>query len=291
MSPPPAPRARLALVAVAATGGGALAAALLGRAGSPALVAAVEVSAGRAATGLDGIAAWLPLGYAFGAGMVTAVNPCGFALLPTYLGLYLGDAEATGGRGGTAARLRRALGISAALTASFVGLFGVAALLVGVAATALAGALPWLGLAVGGGLLLAGGRVLAGVSLSTSHGGRLAGTLGGAARVVGYRGYLAYGLAYGLASLGCTLPIFLAVAGTALTAAGLGGAVGQLLLYALGMGSVLTTLTLAAALVKVAPFAGMRRALRYVEPASAVLLLLAGAYIIYYWLTAGGLLG
>jgi len=255
------------------------------------LVTAVEVSAGRAATGLDGVAAWLPFGYAFGAGMVAAVNPCGFALLPTYLGLYLGDAEVAGGRGGTAVRLRRALGISAALTASFVGLFGVAALLVGVAATALAGALPWLGLAVGGGLVLAGGRLLAGVSLSTSYGGRLAGTLGGAARVAGYRGYLAYGLAYGLASLGCTLPIFLAVLGTALTAADLWGAIGQVLLYALGMGSVLTALTLAAALVKVAPFAGMRRSLRYVEPASAVLLLLAGAYIIYYWLTAGGLLG
>jgi hypothetical protein len=57
------------------------------------------------------------------------------------------------------------------------------------------------------------------------------------------------------------------------------------------MGSVLTALTFAAALIKVAPFGVMRRALRYVEPASAVRLLLAGAYIIYYWLTAGGPLG
>jgi len=30
---------------------------------------------------------------------------------------------------------------------------------------------------------------------------------------------------------------------------------------------------------------------RYLEPAGAVLLLMSGAYVIYYWLTIGGLLG
>jgi hypothetical protein len=32
-----------------------------------------------------------PLGYAFVAGMIASVNPCGFMLLPAYLGYYLGD--------------------------------------------------------------------------------------------------------------------------------------------------------------------------------------------------------
>ena len=35
----------------------------------------------------------IPLGYAFGAGMVSTVNPCGFAMLPAYLGLYLGSRD------------------------------------------------------------------------------------------------------------------------------------------------------------------------------------------------------
>ncbi len=30
---------------------------------------------------------------------------------------------------------------------------------------------------------------------------------------------------------------------------------------------------------------------RYLEPAGVVLLLMSGAYVIYYWLTIGGLLG
>ncbi len=36
------------------------------------------------------LAGLLPFGFAFGAGMIAAVNPCGFAMLPAYLSLYLG---------------------------------------------------------------------------------------------------------------------------------------------------------------------------------------------------------
>jgi hypothetical protein len=34
----------------------------------------------------------------------------------------------------------------------------------------------------------------------------------------------------------------------------------------------------------------IRRGLPYVQTVSAILLMLAGAYIVYYWLTLGGLL-
>ena len=64
----------------------------------------------------------------------------------------------------------------------------------------------------------------------------------------------------------------------------------QLLLYAFGMGAVITVLTLATALFGGTLTAAARRASRYVQPASAVLLLLAGTYVVYYWLTLGGLL-
>jgi hypothetical protein len=56
------------------------------------------------------------------AGMVAAFNPCGFAMLPAYLGLFLGD-EA-GAKSGSA--VGRALGVGAAVTVGFVAVFGVA---------------------------------------------------------------------------------------------------------------------------------------------------------------------
>jgi len=60
--------------------------------------------------------------------------------------------------------------------------------------------------------------------------------------------------------------------------------------FALGMGLVIAALTVSIALFKHAAVSRVRRALPYVGPVSAFLLLLAGAYIVYYWLTIGGIL-
>ena len=47
---------------------------------------------------VSNIANLIPLGYAFGAGMVSSVNPCGFAMLPAYLGLFVGIRDLQGCR-------------------------------------------------------------------------------------------------------------------------------------------------------------------------------------------------
>ena len=65
---------------------------------------------------------------------------------------------------------------------------------------------------------------------------------------------------------------------------------GQFLLYALGMGVVILGLTLGMAFFKGAMVKGLRKALPYVQPVGAWLMVLAGAYIVFYWLTIGGLL-
>src|SRR5438128_9808400 len=85
------------------------------------LAVAVSTLSGGATDTLQGLADALPLGYAFAVGMAAAVNPCGFALLPTYLGLYLGTA--TGQQRPWSTQLRRALVVSVAMTATFVALF------------------------------------------------------------------------------------------------------------------------------------------------------------------------
>lgn len=156
------------------------------------------------------------------------------------------------------------------------------------ATTALAAYFPWLGLAIGVVLVLAGGRMLSGGSLYTTLGERVAGRIGAGARRPSVRGYLAYGLAHGAASLSCTLPIFLAVVASALTIDGFLPGVLQFVLYGLGMGFVITVLTFGAALAQQVVIKSMRRLDRYVQPGAAILTLLAGAYIVYYWLTLGG---
>jgi cytochrome c biogenesis protein CcdA len=224
-----------------------------------------------------------PLGYAFAAGMVASVNPCGFVLLPAYLGYYLGDDR--GARGGRR-RTGRALAVSATMTASFALLFGLAGILAGLAASALSSSLPWIGTAVGAGLIVLAGMLASGRELTASLAPSVAHHLNTATRNRSLGGYAAYGTAYGLASLGCTLPVFLGVVGTSLQLHGLADAVGQFALFGIGMGTVLAALTIATAWFGDG-LLGRAQALRqHVSWASAVLLWLAGAYIVYYWLTA-----
>src|SRR5207253_5133298 len=93
------PAALLAAVLVAATVLGALA---VGPTGGAVGTWFEAVSDGLSVR-LSGVGASLPFGYAFAAGMVTAVNPCGFVLVPAYLGRHL---RADGGTGRGRRRLR-----------------------------------------------------------------------------------------------------------------------------------------------------------------------------------------
>ena len=65
----------------------------------------------------------------------------------------------------------------------------------------------------------------------------------------------------------------------------------EFLLYGLGMGFLLGGLTIVAAGFKLSALAPVRAFTRNANPASAVLLLVTGAYVAYYWLTLGGLIG
>jgi cytochrome c-type biogenesis protein len=254
--------------------------------GSGGLAIAVSTLAGSAGDAVQRAGSALPLGYAFVIGMASAVNPCGFALLPTYLGLHLVTSAVE--RRTWSAQLRRALLVSLTMTASFVLLFGAAGLVLDVAGALVGPLLPWLSIGVGVVLVLAGGRLIAAGSLSAQSAERLADSLGSASREVGLRGYAAYGLAFALSSLGCTLPLFLSVVGAGLTGA---HALQDLLLYALGMGTVVLVLTLLVAIVGRGVFVRVRAAGRILQPLGAVLLLATGGYIVYYWLSAGGIVG
>jgi cytochrome c-type biogenesis protein len=233
----------------------------------------------------------LPVGFAFVAGMVAAVNPCGFAMLPAYLGIYLGSAEQRAASGsGFGRSMARALWVSAMVTLGFIILFGVAGILLSVATSTIAQYLPWMGLIIGVLLVIAAGLMLSGKVMYSSLGEQVADRLGGSARQASGRGYLAYGLGYGAASLSCTMPIFMAVVGSTLAVSGIVPAMAQFILYALGMGFVITMFTVSTAIFKSALLTNLRSISRYVQPVSGVLLLVAGAYIVYYWLTLGGLL-
>jgi cytochrome c biogenesis protein CcdA len=285
------PRSAISLATVVVALGFALVGALLTGPDMGRLNRAIEGLAALSGTGLAEVAGIVPFGYAFGAGMVAAVNPCGFALLPAYLALYLG--ASTGGQPsarGWEQQMARAMAVSGTMTAGFLVVFGVGGLVLVWGASTLGRFLPWVGFSVGVLLVVAGSRILVGDALYTRLGERVADRLGGASQRRDVRGYFAYGLAYAAASLSCALPVFLAVVASALAAGGLLAGAVHFTLYALGMGAVITVLTVSTALFGTTLAATVRRAGRYVQPASGLLLLAAGTYLVYYWLTLGGLL-
>ncbi len=232
---------------------------------------------------LSGLAVALPLGYAFGAGMVAAVNPCGFAMLPAYLSLYLGAKEEDFAKRSPAVRILRALLVGGSASLGFILLFGLAGVIVSAGGNALLRVMPPLGIFIGAALILLGLMVLAGRSLYLGVFERLASRVVKDPGNISVRGFFLFGLAYGAASLGCTLPVFLVVVGSGISAGGFLAGVGQFVGYSLGMASVLVTLTLALAFFKQGLVTRLRKAVPYAQLASAILLVLAGAYTIFYW--------
>ncbi|MBM3934922.1 MAG: cytochrome c biogenesis protein CcdA [SAR202 cluster bacterium] len=220
--------------------------------------------------------------------MVATVNPCGFAMLPAYLALYLGANSQTETRSPAVQRLGRALLVGVVVTAGFVLLFGVVGGVISAGAQSIKFAIPWIGLCIGVLLALAGAWLLSGGKLYSGIAARAASHMGDPSSV-SVKGYFLFGLSYATASLSCTLPIFLAVIGTSLATGGFWSAVGQFIVYALGMGTVILVLTLAVALFRGATVGALRKVLPYTQTLSAAFMILAGAYIVFYWLTAGGL--
>ncbi len=231
---------------------------------------------------LSGLVAVLPVGYAFGAGMVAAVNPCGFAMLPAYLSLYLGAQEDDFARRSSMVRVLRALLVGASVSLGFILLFGLAGVVISAWGNALLGVMPWVAIFIGIALILLGLWALAGRSVYFGVFERFASRVGDPTDV-SVRGFFLFGLAYGAASLSCTLPVFLVVVGGGISADGFLAGTGQFLGYGLGMASVLVVLTLALALFKGGLVARIKKAVPYVQLASAVLLVLAGVYMIFYW--------
>jgi cytochrome c biogenesis protein CcdA len=254
------------------------------------IVGGVEALSSTAGNLLGSVGTVLPLSFAFAAGMVSTVNPCGFAMLPAYLGLYLGSREGVETAPSVFRRLIRAVMVGGIVSAGFIVLFGATGAAIAGGAQALVEVFAWIGLGVGVLLVGAGAWLIGGGKLYMGFAARAAAHTGNPSQV-NARGYFLFGVSYGIASLSCTLPIFLAVVGTSLATGGILLATGQFIAYALGMGLVILTLTILTAMFKATVARTLQRILPHINSISAALMILAGAYIVFYWLTTGGLLG
>ena len=215
-----------------------------------------------------------PLALAFGAGMLATVNPCGFAMLPAYLGYFLGlDAHDRDVR----TTVSRSLGVGLSVSGGFLVVFSLVGLAIYHLSASVDRWTPWATIIIGVGLVVLGIAMLRGyepiVSLpKLNRGGR---ERSGQSMFV-------FGVSYAIASISCALPLFTgAVAGT-FRRENLVSSLAVFVAYALGMTLVLLSLTVSMGMARQSLVQWLRRALPYVTRISGGVLIVAGAYLAHY---------
>lgn len=215
--------------------------------------------------------------FALGAGALAAFNPCAFAMLPSFLAYFLGVNDEQFVHLSWMQRVGLGVRVGSVIVVGFVLMFLLAGLVFATLGSQLMKVVPWLALGIGIVLVVFGVLTLfdrapyIAIANPIDH-----------VKGKGIQALFLYGISYGIASLSCTLPIFLMIVGGALTAGSLSRGFVPFLGYSSGMALVVVGLTLATALLKGALVQQMRRVLPYVNRLSGLLLLAAGAYIVYF---------
>ena len=219
--------------------------------------------------------------YALLLGMVAAFNPCGFALLPAYITvLVTGSADEGVTR---AMALRRATMFGLAMTTGFMAIFTGVGLLFGAVNVALQGdILPYVSYVT---VVLGAAVVWLGVILL--RGGELKGPglrMNNAAPRATFWSQTVYGVAFAVASLSCTIGLFLFVVTQALAATNPIGAVAPFVIYGAGMGTSILVVSLTAAIAGSGVASALRRRTGTLMRVGGALMILAGLYVVIFGL-------
>lgn len=213
----------------------------------------------------------------FVAGMLAAVNPCGFVLLPTYLMYFLGmqGADRTLTQRQT---LRKALKVSASLSLGFMAVFIVAASLANYFTNWLTANAKYATGFFGVALLVLGAAMLFGFKLPFMNPQRLQGE-----KDQTVRSMFVYGVAYAIASLGCTIGFFIsAVFATSRTGGAFTG-IRNGIAYGAGMAVLVGGLTVALAFANTGLLKVLRHGMQYMDRIAAAFVLLSGVYLLWYF--------
>ncbi len=205
------------------------------------------------------------LAIAFTAGALAFLSPCSLPMLPAYVSYTLerGDHKLSSG-----------LALSTSMIAGFLAVFVGVGLVSSIAITGLL-SMVWLAEPIIGAGLVAFGAMTGWTKtldqLPTfglnADGNRLS--------------FLFYGVAYGVASLGCSLPVFLLIVLQGATAGSLAEMLALFAAYGAGAALLIVPLTLSLTLAKGMIHERLLDVLPYMRRIHGVVLIAAGAYMVY----------
>jgi cytochrome c biogenesis protein CcdA len=216
------------------------------------------------------------LSLSFIRGLLASINPCGFVLLPTYLMYFLGVSTADGRS--QRAPIGRALLVGASVSAGFLGVFFAIGAITQFATSWLLVNAKYATAIIGVVFVALGIAMLFGFKLPIATPSVAADRTDRTIRSMAF-----YGVAYAVASLGCTLPLFMSTLFQAGERSGYWAGVANVVMYAIGMAMVVISLTLALASANVGFVRWLKRRLQYVEMVSGAFVLLSGLYLLWYF--------
>ena len=213
----------------------------------------------------------VPLALVLGAGFVTLLSPCGYALLPGLIGYLLGGKVSIRGA------------VRGALTAIFGVLlvFVAVGIILSIASGLIRTVVPHLTIVAAVIIMAIGIAKIFDLNIPV---------IGNAPSInIKPTGFFTYGIAYAFAGAGCTFPIFFAVLLYASTVPGI-GALATMLTYSVGLAVPLLITSVLTATANDAIVRRIARLTGKIQRVSGSALLAAGVYLIYSYLTSGALL-
>jgi cytochrome c biogenesis protein CcdA len=99
------------------------------------------------------------------------------------------------------------------------------------------------------------------------------------------RSMFVFGIAYAIASIGCTIGPFIGVVLGGVTTSGVATGIAAIGLYGLGMALLVSGLTVTLALANTAVLRVLRKGMQWFEYIAGVFVLLTGLYLTWYWYT------
>lgn len=222
------------------------------------------------------------LGYSFIAGVLAAINPCGIVMLPAYLSLYVysnsEDNDIT-----TSKKIRNSLNIILFVGVGFVALFSLSAVIVSLSSELIGDLIPFLSILLSMLILYFGIGELKGEQIFSSKISSLSSKIGNP-KNTNPIGFILFGVSYGLASVGCALPIFISVVTKSINAQSNQKIFLDFISYSLGMLSVIAILT-AATFISINSTKKLNTFFRkWSYLVFGIFLTFAGIFMLSYWI-------
>lgn len=210
------------------------------------------------------------LSLAFSAGFLAVLAPCALPMLPSFVSYFMGFEERRTGIG-------YALGFGLTTVAGFLTIFLGIGILPSFALNMVANRIsivaPFIGFIL---VLLGFGHLFSDIfynipviKIVTPKGS-------------GFRAFYLYGLGYGAASMACSFPVFVLLIVQSATAGGFLAIFTIFFVYGLGAATVLVPLTFALTYSRELVYQRLIEILPYMKKINAIILILAGAYMIFY---------